>query len=480
MTTEVKPAQDLYIGGEWVPSQGQEMIAVISPATGGEIESFPAPTVADADRAVSGARTAFDSGPWPRMTIAERAEHVRRFRDAFAARNEDFSQAWLTESGPTISHCRMLHGAVPLLFDDLIAQARSLELRERRELPDGPVELVREPIGVALTIMPWNGPALYLAMKVMPALIAGCTVIVKMAAESQLTARLTGELADEAGFPPGVLSVLAASTEVSAHLVAHPGVDKVSFTGSIPAGRAVMAACAQRIAKVTLELGGKSAAILLDDVDVEQVLDTLVPGFIAHSGQVCIALTRLLVPRCRQDEIVSALVQRLGAMKVGDPTHEDTQIGPLGSRQQLGRVEEYAASGLEQGARLALGGQRPEGLGEGFYYEPTVFVDVTPDMRVAREEIFGPVLCVITYDDVEEAIRIANDTEYGLNASVYGGDQALARSVAGRLQAGNVAVNTAGISFFAPFGGVKQSGIGKELGAEGIQEFLQVKSIKFG
>jgi betaine-aldehyde dehydrogenase len=480
MATEVKAADELYIGGEWTPSAGQETIDVISPATGRPVVTLPLPTAADADRAVSVAREAFDTGPWPRLTMVERAEYVQRFRDSFAARSEEFSEAWMTESGPTIGHCRLLHGAVPILFDDLVARAQSFETREPRDLPDGPIELVSEPVGVALTIMTWNGPALYLAMKVMPALLAGCTVIVKMAAESQLTARLVGELADEAGFPPGVVSVLAAATDVSEHLAAHPGVDKVSLTGSIPAGRAVMAACAPRIAKLTLELGGKSAAILADDVDVEEVLDSFVPGFIAYSGQVCIALTRLLVPRGRRDEIVASLVRRLSAMRVGDPALESSDLGPLGSRRQLERVEEYVASGIAEGARVVLGGTRPDGLHEGFYYEPTVFVDVTPDMRIAREEIFGPVLCVIAYDDIEEAIRIANGTDYGLNASVYAKDARLARSVADRVQAGAVAVNTAGISFFAPFGGIKQSGVGRELGNEGIAEFLQLKTIKLG
>ena len=480
MATEVKPSHGLYIGGEWLSSAGGETIEVISPATGRPVATFPTPSVADADRAVSAARTAFDTGPWPRLTMAERAEYVQRFRDAFVARSEEFSEAWLIESGPTINHCRLLHGAVPVLFDDLVTRANSFEMRERRELPDGPADVVREPVGVALTIMTWNGPALYLAMKVMPALLAGCTVIVKMAVESQLTARVVGELAAEAGFPPGVVSVLAASNEVSEHLAAHPAVDKVSLTGSIPAGRAVMAACAPRIANVTLELGGKSAAILAEDVDVEDVFDSFVPGFIAYSGQVCIALTRLLVLRSRQDEIVEALVGRLRSMKVGDPAHDSSDLGPLGTRRQLERVEEYVASGIADGARVVLGGKRPDGFEDGFYYEPTVFVDVTPEMRIAREEIFGPVLCVLAYDDIEEAIKIANGTEYGLNASVYARDQGLARQVAERLQSGAVAINTAGISFFAPFGGVKQSGLGRELGDEGIEEFLQLKTIKLG
>jgi aldehyde dehydrogenase (NAD+) len=480
MATATETAHALYIGGEWVPSIGSDTVALENPATGTVAAVVTVPTVDDADRAVAAARQAFDRGAWPRMTIAERTDHIRAFRDAFVARSEEFSQAWLAESGPTINHCRLVHGLVPVLFDDLIARANDLSTTEHRDLPDGPVELVSEPIGVAVTITAWNGPALYLAMKVMPALVAGCTVIVKMAIESQLTARLVGELADRAGFPPGVLSVLAASNEVSAHLVSNPHVDKVSLTGSIPAGRAVMAACAPRIAKVTLELGGKSAAIIAEDADIEQMLDTFVPGFIAHSGQVCVALTRLLVPRARQTEIIDALVHRLRPMTIGDPALESSDLGPLGSRRQLQRVEEYVASAVSEGAEIALGGRQPDGSGDGFYYEPTVLVGVTPGMRVAQEEIFGPVLCVIAYDEIEEAITIANGTVYGLNASIYARDVELARRVAGRLQSGTVSINTAGISFFAPFGGVKQSGIGHELGAEGIREFLQLKSVRLG
>ena len=480
MATTLEPTPALYIGGEWVPSRGTDTVEVENPATGTVAAVVTVPNIADADRAVAAARWAFDDGDWPRLTMAERVAYVRRFRDAFVLRSEELSRAWVTESGPTVSHARLVHGLVPTLFDDLIAQAEGMPASELRELPDGTVELCSEPIGVAVTITAWNGPALYLAMKVMPALLSGCTVIVKMAIESQLTARLVGQLAAQAGFPPGVLSVLAASNEVSSHLVAHPDVDKVSLTGSIPAGRAVMAACAPRIAKVTLELGGKSAAIVAGDADIEAMLETLVPGFITHSGQVCVALTRLLVPRRRQTEIVDALVHRLGAMTLGDPSLEGSELGPLGSRRQLERVEEYVESAVAEGAEIALGGRRPDWSGDGFYYEPTVLVGVTPEMRVAQEEIFGPVLCVIAYDDIEDAIRIANGTVYGLNASVYARDRALARRIAGRLQSGTVSINTAGVSFFAPFGGVKQSGIGHELGVEGIREFLQLKAVRLG
>ena len=479
MTSSLVDHDPLFVGGEWVPSDGADRYTVTNPATAEAVGEFVLPTTTDADRAVQAARHAFDSGPWPRMSIQERADVVRRLRDNFVARSADFDEAWLTESGPTISHCRLVHGFVPALIDASIEAALHLTYRERRELPDGEVEVVKEPIGVALLITAWNGPALYLAMKVVPALLSGCAVIIKPAIESQLTARLTGEIVESAGFPPGVVSVLAAGTEISEHLVRHQWVDKVSLTGSVPAGRSVMAAVAPKVGKLTLELGGKSAALVTEDVDLDTVLDSFVPGFIAGCGQVCVALTRLVVPRGMQAAVITGLRDRLAAMAVGDPRDTNSAVGPLGTARQLEKVEEYVASGLAEGARLVIGGRRA-GDGSGFYYEPTVFADVAPSMRIAQEEIFGPVLCVMPYDDLEEAVQIANSTEYGLAASVYCADAERAGTLADRMQAGTVAINTAGISFFAPFGGVKQSGFGRELGTEGIEEFLQLKSIKVG
>jgi aldehyde dehydrogenase (NAD+) len=480
MSTATAPTapNELYIGGSWRPPADGGSLQLVSPADGRVIGTFPEPSRADGAAAVAAARQAFDVGPWSAMTITERAQYVQRFANAYSTRSEEFSQAWTTESGPTISHSRLVQGLVAMCFSDIIERSKTCAMRQRREVPDGIVDVIQEPIGVALVVMPWNGPGLYVAWKVVPALLAGCTVVVKTAVESQLTSRLIAECAHEAGFPDGVISVLAAPTEVSEALVANPAVDKVSLTGSVPAGRAVMAACAPRITKLTLELGGKSAAVIAGDVDIDPVLDSFIPGFIAGTGQVCVALTRLIVPRSRGDEIVAAVVSRLSALKIGDPADPNSDVGPLATRRQLTTVEEYVASGVEQGARIVLGGRRPNGFDGGFYYEPTVFVDVAPEMRIAQEEIFGPVLSVIAYDDLDEAIAIANGTKYGLAASVYAADADLADRVAERLQAGTVAINTAGPSFFAPFGGTKQSGIGREFGLAGIEEFLQTKAIK--
>jgi betaine-aldehyde dehydrogenase len=470
---------EFYLGGKWIPAADPaNRYQVISPVSEAVIADVAYPTIAEADAAVAAARRAFDYGPWPTMSVAERAGYLRRLCDEFEKRMDDFNAAWTAESGPPASHAARLGGNVVMLWRDLLRRADDLQVQERRSYPGAEVDVVREPVGVAVIITAWNAPALYVALKLAPALLAGCTVIWKMAQESQLTARVLAEIADVAGFPEGVLTVLAASSDVSASLVGNPDVDKVSLTGGVPAGRAIMAACAPRVANVTLELGGKSPAIVADDIALERVLPTLIPGFVTFQGQVCIALTRLLVSAERHDELVDAVVTRLSALKIGDPADPSTDLGPLGTRRQLGRVEEYVASGRSQGAHVAVGGRRPEGMDTGFFYEPTVFTDVTPDMRIAQEEIFGPVLSVIRYRDLDDAISIANGTAYGLAATIYTDDEELATATARRIRSGTVAHNGAGPSLFAPFGGYCQSGLGREGGLEGVGEFLQYKSIR--
>ncbi|WP_405970787.1 aldehyde dehydrogenase [Streptomyces sp. NBC_00988] len=478
MTVTLIEHDDLFIGGRWITASSSQRTEVVSPATEEIVARLSVPTTKDAEAAVAAARDAFDNGPWPRLTIAERADVIGRFGEVFESRSTEWAAAWTAESGPTQTHAAMLNTIVAGLWRDVVEQARTLPATERRELPDGTVDVVREPYGVAVTVTTWNGPALYLVAKVVPALLAGCSVIVKTAYESQLTARLIGEFAAEAGLPEGVLSVLAAPTEVSEFLVAHPQVDKVSLTGSVAAGRQVMAACAANLTPVTLELGGKSPAVIADDIPLDRVLPTLLPAFFMYSGQICVALTRLLVPAHRHDEVVDAVVAGLSALRVGAPDDPETVIGPLGTRAQYEKVLRYIEYGKAEGAKLVLGGGRPAGLDRGYYLEPTVFTGVTPEMRIAREEIFGPVLSVITYSDIDDAVRIANSTEYGLAGTVYAEDEELARSVAGRIRSGSVAINCFGPSLFAPFGGYKHSGIGRENGVEGITEFLQTKSIK--
>ncbi|MFF3569274.1 aldehyde dehydrogenase family protein [Nocardia jiangxiensis] len=478
MTTAVTEYSDLFIGGKWVEASAPEQMEVVSPATEDVVARVALPTLADASKAVLAARNAFEDGRWSGLPMAERAAAISRFGDVFETRSHEWEAAWVAESGPTTAHAGLLNRLVTGLWRDIIEHAQTMPTIERRQYPDGSVDVVSEPYGVALVVTTWNGPALYLVAKVVPALLAGCSVIVKPAVESQLTARLIGEFAAEAGIPEGVLSVLAAPAEVSAFLAAHPQIDKVSLTGSVAAGRSVMAACAANLTHVTLELGGKSPAIIADDIALERVLPTLLPGFIANSGQICVALTRLLVPEHRHDEIVDAVVAGLAAFRVGAPDDPESTLGPLGTKAQYEKVLAFIESGIADGARLVLGGGRPAGLDQGYYIEPTVFTGVTTDMRIAREEIFGPVLAVMTYTDIDDAVRIANDTQYGLAATVYADDEDLAREIAGRLRSGTVAINTLGPSLFAPFGGYKQSGIGRENGTEGIHEFLQTKSIK--
>jgi aldehyde dehydrogenase (NAD+) len=480
MTSSKASAEDRFlIGGQWAePSVPASRYEVVSPATGRVIANVPDPSIGDAEAAVAAARRAFDFGPWPALPLDERMRHVRDLCDRFEQALPEFNGAWTAESGAPIRHAERLGANVVALWRDLLQRTSELSLGERRVLPTGEVDVLREPVGAALIISAWNAPALYLALKLAPALLAGCTVIWKMAQESQLTARVLARVTAESSLPAGVLSILPASPQVSAALVAHHDVDKVSLTGGVPAGQAVMAACAQRVAGVTLELGGKSPAIIDEDIPLERVLPTLVPGFITFQGQVCIALTRLLVPARRRDEVVGAVISELAGLKMADPADPATDLGPLATQRQLARVAGYVQSGQDEGARLVYGGRQPAKLPEGFYFEPTVFTEVRPGMRIAQEEIFGPVLSVIDYQSLDEAIDIANGTQYGLAASIYTDDLDLAERTARRLRSGTVAHNAGGPSLFAPFGGYRQSGIGREGGLEGIGEFLQYKSFR--
>lgn len=478
MTQALPEFDNLFIGGKWVPATSDARYEVVSPATEVIVARVTLPSVQDAESAISSARAAFERGEWAGTPIARRAEVLGVFCDLFEKRRADWTAAWVAESGPTSSHSEFLNDFVIGIWREIVETAKRTPLVEQRTYPDGTVDIVSEPYGVVVTITTWNAPALYLVSKVVPALLAGCSVIVKTALESQLTARMIGELADEAGIPAGVLNVLAAPTDISAHLVAHPEVDKVSLTGSVAAGKSVMAACAANLTPVTLELGGKSPAIIADDIALDKVLPSLLPAFFVNAGQVCVALTRLIVPERRHDEILDAVVTGLSQVRVGLPEDPTSVIGPLGTAAQYEKVLEYIESGKSEGARLVCGGGRPAGLEHGYFLEPTVFTDVRPEMRIAREEIFGPVLSVLTYKDINEAVEIANSTPFGLAGTVYADDEDLARNIADRIRSGTVAINTFGPSLYAPFGGYKESGIGRENDLEGIREFLQTKSIK--
>jgi betaine-aldehyde dehydrogenase len=336
----------------------------------------------------------------------------------------------------------------------------------------------KEPIGVVAAITPWNVPLFLACAKLAPALLSGSTVVFKPAPETPLDANVLAEIFVEAGLPAGVLNVVPAGREVGAHLVGHPGVDKVSFTGSTVAGRAIGAACGQNLKRVSLELGGKSAAILLDDVDLAESIPMLLPNAIMNNGEACISLTRILAPRDRYTEVTEALVEQVRAMKVGDALDPATEVGPLVAERQRDRVENYIRIGQDEGAKVAVGGGRPEGIDKGWFVEPTVFVDVDNSMRIAQEEIFGPVLSVIPYDDEADAVRIANDSEYGLCGGVFTGDNDRGLAVARQVRTGTYMVNSnIPIDFSSPFGGYKASGVGREFGEDGLELFLEKKTI---
>ncbi|GAA1851796.1 aldehyde dehydrogenase [Pseudonocardia ailaonensis] len=467
----------LFIGGAWVPPATTRVIGSIAAGTGLELARVPEATEADVDAAVSAAREAFDRGPWPRTTAAERISALRRVREAIAERLDDMCVAFSAEIGAPLGVSRAFHESALNLWDDNIRLLETFAFEEERLVGDATVRLVREPVGVVGIILPWNGPVTTASLKMAPALAAGCPVIVKPAPEGPVSMMLLAEALEAADLPPGVVSVLPAGREVGEHLVRHAGVDKISFTGSTAAGKRVMALCADRVARVTLELGGKSAGIVLDDLALDDFLSTLVQAGIGHTGQVCAALTRLVVPRRRQAEIADAVVGMLDGLTVGDPFAEGTDLGPLAAERQRDRVEGYVRIGQAEGARLACGGRRPAHLDRGWYYEPTLFTDVTGAMRIAREEVFGPVLCIQPFDTVEEAISIANDSDYGLSGAVFASDTVLAERVARSVRTGQITVNGWGLCLTQPAGGFKQSGLGREGGPEGIGEHLETKII---
>lgn len=468
-----------YIGGQWVPPAGDELLEVISPSTEEPVGSVPVATVEDIDRAIAAARDAFDNGPWPRTRPAERAEVLARAAKLLRERSADIAAVTVDEMGCAISQAPQAQtGMVPVVFDYYANLLGSFEF-EREVATDNRAGIVtQEPVGVVAAIVPWNAPVTLAAWKVAPALAAGCAVVVKPAPEAPLSNFILAEALEEAGVPPGVVNVVPASREVGERLVTHPGTDKIAFTGSTAAGKRIMRLCAEQVKRVSLELGGKSAAIILDDAPLETVVPTVVRAGMHLSGQVCGAHTRVLVPRSRYADALEVAAAAAAGVPVGDPHDPATVVGPLVAERQRARVERYIATAVDQGARIVFGGGRPAHLPRGWYVEPTVLGDVTNSMVVAQEEIFGPVLCFIPYDGEEEAVAIANDSRYGLSGGVWSADRDHALSVARRLRTGSVAVNGNYPPFpLVPFGGFKESGLGRELGPEGLASFLEPRSI---
>jgi acyl-CoA reductase-like NAD-dependent aldehyde dehydrogenase len=469
----------LFIDGAWVAPSTDARIDVVDSGTEELFFQVAEAREADIDRAVRAARTAFDEGPWPTLSHAERAEYLRAIARGLRARVEAVGQIWPRESG--VLH-RIAGGAAAgaaATFDTYADMAATFPFEEpARPTAGGQFGLlVREPVGVVGAIVPWNAPLSLISYKVAPALLAGCTVVLKSSPEAPGEGYLVAEAAEEAGLPPGVLNVVTADREVSELLVRDPRVDKITFTGSTAAGRRIAAICGERIARCSLELGGKSAAVVLDDMDLETAARTIAGAECFLSGQVCSSLTRIVVSRHRHGEMAEALAAAFSQVKVGDPFDPESQMGPLSTRRQRDRVEGYIATGIAEGATLVTGGKRPAQPERGWYVEPTVFAGVDNRSTIAQEEIFGPVLSVIPAEDEADAVRIANDTIYGLNASVFTPDVDRARAVARQLRSGTVGHNAFRTDFGIAFGGFKQSGIGREGGVEGLYPFLETKTV---
>ncbi|MGY3943614.1 aldehyde dehydrogenase [Aeromonas tecta] len=468
-----------FIGGHRVAPQGSDLFEVRSPFDGALVGTVPAATPADIDLAVSAARQAFDTGPWPRLLPSERQTVLQKFSALHAANANEIATLISRENGTPISGALMLQQGIVPQNQAYLDAAASFPWEERRPaFIKGETIWRREPLGVVAAIIPWNAPQQSALVKLFPALLAGCSVVLKLAPETGLDGHLLGELFNEAGLPEGVLSILTAERETSEYLVRHPGVDKIAFTGSTGAGKRIASLAGESLKRVSLELGGKSAAIILPDVDIAATAAAIQHSAYMNNGQACIAHTRVLVPATMHDRFVDALAKVVNAIKVGDPSDPATMQGPLVAKRQQERVWGFIESGIAEGARLAAGGLgMPEGLTEGAFVSPTLFANVNNSMRIAQEEIFGPVVCVIPYQDLDDAISIANDSPYGLSGGVWTHDESKAIEIARQMRTGTVSINGQWPDFRAPFGGYKQSGIGREFGSEGIAMYVEHKVI---
>ncbi len=471
----VKTHDKLYINGEWTHSEGTGMLEVINSTTEQVMGRIPNGNEADIDRAVQAAAQAFEA--WSTTTAEERSDFLTKISEALTARQGEIARLIAAEVGMPLPLATAVQAGLP----PVVAGSYAKLLRDysfEEQIKNS--WIVHEPVGVVGCITPWNFPLHQVVNKVAPALAAGCTVVLKPSEVAPLTAFLFAEILDSVGLPAGVFNLVSGLGPVAGEALAtHPLVDMISFTGSTRAGKRVSELAAQTVKRVALELGGKSANIILEDADFQKAIKSGVGNCYFNSGQTCSAHTRMLVPKSRRDEVIAIAKATAEAFSLGDPQEGKAKLGPLASEVQRERVRNYIQTGIEEGATLVTGGvEPPEDLRAGFFVRPTVFADVSPDMTIAQEEIFGPVLAILTYEDEEDAIRIANGTMYGLGGGVWSNDENHAKRVARRLRTGQVDINGGNYNPLAPFGGYKQSGNGRELGKYGLEEFLEIKSIQ--